>query len=285
MKLSKQQDFRRRCMVAVLWWYMKNQTKRQDCCHSGSSIYLTQESRSSLCILTNGTLFQQCSWLQSFAHWPPTRLINGCTIPWSLWRFQVDHQPSQRWIWGPSWRPHTLSPAAIQLANTFEGFYISHVSCLQNTNADALAALAATLVLLADTNYHLTVASHHLFCLKYSLEVSEVQTTSTNFEPRDWRFPIIDYALHGIFPMILGKRCLFDEGLLDSTTMQWKKYYCCSYDGILLRCLSNSESQEVIKEAHDGICGAHQPSPKLKDWLHRLGYYWPTMIVDAVKYA
>jgi len=50
-------------------------------------------------------------------------------------------------------------------------------------------------------------------------------------------------------------------------------------------CLSNSKAQEVIKEAHNGICGAHQPDPKLKDRLHRLGYYWPTMIADVVKYA
>jgi len=41
----------------------------------------------------------------------------------------------------------------------------------------------------------------------------------------------------------------------------------------------------VLKEAHDGICGAHQPDLKLKNRLHRLGYYWPTMIVDAIKYA
>jgi len=43
--------------------------------------------------------------------------------------------------------------------------------------------------------------------------------------------------------------------------------------------------QEVIKEAHDGICGAHQPDPKLKDRMHKLGYYWLTMIADAVQYA
>jgi len=41
----------------------------------------------------------------------------------------------------------------------------------------------------------------------------------------------------------------------------------------------------VLKEAHDGICEAHQPGPKLKDRLHRLGYYWPTMIADAIQYA
>jgi len=64
-----------------------------------------------------------------------------------------------------------------------------------------------------------------------------------------------------------------------------KTLYRRSYDGILLHCLSNSEAREVLKEAHDGICGVHQPGPKLKDRLHRLGYYWPTMIANAIKYA
>jgi len=76
--------------------------------------------------------------------------------------------------------------AVIQLTATFEVFYISNVSRLQNTKADALAMLAAILALLADSNYHLTVATYHLFCLKYGLEVSKVHTTSTNVEPRDW---------------------------------------------------------------------------------------------------
>jgi len=75
--------------------------------------------------------------------------------------------------------------AAIQLANTFEVFYISHVSGIQNTKADALAALTATLAFPVDTSYCLTVATRHLFCSKYGLEVSEVHTTSTNFELRD----------------------------------------------------------------------------------------------------
>jgi len=41
----------------------------------------------------------------------------------------------------------------------------------------------------------------------------------------------------------------------------------------------------VLKEAHDSICAAHKPGPKLKDRLHRLGYYWPTMIADVIQYA
>ena len=80
----------------------------------------------------------------------------------------------------------------IKLTNSFDGFYISHVSRLHNTKADALATLTAKLTLPAHTTYRLTVATRHLFCLKYGLEISEVHTTSTNFESRDWRFPIID---------------------------------------------------------------------------------------------
>ena len=41
----------------------------------------------------------------------------------------------------------------------------------------------------------------------------------------------------------------------------------------------------MLKETHDGICGAHQPGLKLKDRLHKLSYHWPTMIADAIKYA
>jgi len=136
----------------------------------------------------------------------------------------------------------------------------------QNTKADTLAALAATLALPIDTMYHLTVATRHLVCLKHVLEAKEVHITSMGFEPRDWRFPLIDYTLYGILPddpkeaASIWRRSLhFYYDLIVMTL------YRRSYDGILHRCLSNSEAQEVLQQAHDGICGAHQAGPKLKD--------------------
>ena len=54
--------------------------------------------------------------------------------------------------------------AVIKMANLFDGFYIGQVSQSQNTKADALATLAATLALPIDTTYHLTVATRHLVC-------------------------------------------------------------------------------------------------------------------------
>jgi len=88
--------------------------------------------------------------------------------------------------------------AVIKMANSFDSFYIGHVSRFQNTKADALAALAATLALSIDATYHPLVAARRLFCPKHVLKTNEVHATSTGFEPRDWWFPIIDYALHDI---------------------------------------------------------------------------------------
>jgi len=68
--------------------------------------------------------------------------------------------------------------AVIEIANSFDGFYISHVSRFQNTKADALVALVATLALLIDIDYYLTVVTRRLVCPKHVLETNEVHVTS-----------------------------------------------------------------------------------------------------------
>ena len=87
-----------------------------------------------------------------------------------------------------------------------------------------------------------------------------------NFELRDWRFSIIDYALHDILPNdpkeTVSVRRRSTQFYYDVVI---KTPYHRSYDGILFPCISNSEAQEVIKEAYDGICGAYQPGKKLKN--------------------
>ena len=103
---------------------------------------------------------------------------------------------------------------------SFDGFYTSHVSQSQNTKADALAALAAMLALPIDTTYHLTVATRHLICPKHALKTKEVHSISTDFEPTDWQFSLIDYALHDILSMTLKKLHLSDEGLFIFTIIK-----------------------------------------------------------------
>jgi len=131
---------------------------------------------------------------------PLARPWNGDTLPWILYdsKLIVNQVKGEYEV-----RHKDLVPyhhAVIEMANLFNGFYISHVSRSQNTKADALAALATTLALPVNTKYHLTVATRHLVCSKHILRTKEVYNISTNLEPRDWRFPLIDYALHGLLP-------------------------------------------------------------------------------------
>jgi len=106
------------------------------------------------------------------------------------------------------------------MANSFDGFYINHVSRFQNTKADALAALAATLVLPIDTTYHLIVATRCLVCPKHVLETNKVHVTSIGFESRDWPFSFIDYTLYDILLDDPKEAAPSDEGLYASAMIR-----------------------------------------------------------------
>lgn len=138
------------------------------------------------------------------------------------------------------------------------------------------------------------VFAHKLFYPKSAVE--EVPTSDEDFrdkgkeglltlealELREWPFPYTDYTLFGYLP----------DDLKEATTIKRKasqfyynatlRLFCrCTPDELLLRCLSNQESQEILKEACNGICGAHQFGPKLGDQIYGMGYYWPKLFSDA----
>jgi hypothetical protein len=49
----------------------------------------------------------------------------------------------------------------------------------------------------------------------------------------------------------------------------------------LLKCLSRAEGQELMKEIHVGLCGAHIGSRPLLGKVYRQGFYWPKAASDA----
>jgi hypothetical protein len=49
--------------------------------------------------------------------------------------------------------------------------------------------------------------------------------------------------------------------------------YWRTIDGVLLKCLGDEQAMEVVREVHDGICGAHQSPYKMKWLLRRAGFY------------
>ena len=61
--------------------------------------------------------------------------------------------------------------------------------------------------------------------------------------------------------------------------------YKKSINGILLKCLVESEAYIVLTETHGEICGSHQAGGKMKWMLFRQGYYWPTILKDCINYC
>ena len=96
------------------------------------------------------------------------------------------------------------------MAEKFGNFYIDHVPRQQNTRADALASLAASLALPTGVIEKIFVYSHDLYCPRTAFEdhqkptgdcqAKEALETSTGPELRDWQFPYINYAVYDILP-------------------------------------------------------------------------------------
>ena len=80
---------------------------------------------------------------------------------------------------------------------------------------------------------------------------------------QDWRVPIISYLNdpgRGAERNI--QRAVFKYILIDDDL------YRRTAEDLLLKCLDSDQSKVAMGEVHEGICGTHQPAPKMK-WLLR----------------
>jgi hypothetical protein len=62
-----------------------------------------------------------------------------------------------------------------------------------------------------------------------------------------------------------------------------KELYHRSPSGILQRCISIAEGQELLQEIHSGACDHHAAPRALVGNAFRQGFYWPTMVADATR--
>ena len=150
------------------------------------------------------------------------------------------------------------------MAERFTNFYIDYVPRKQNAHADALASLAASLALPAGTVEKILVHSHDLYCPRIALEDhqeptgdcqgKEVLESSAGPEPRDWRFPYIDYILYGILP----------EDTKEAAAIRRKapKFYY------------NAITRTLYHRSHDGILLAQRPSTLVLMMINSCSYVY-----------
>jgi hypothetical protein len=107
----------------------------------------------------------------------------------------------------------------------------------------------------------------------------EVEERSTDPE---WATDVVQYLCHGSLPE--------DKLLSRKVKMHSAQYvliggvlYQRGYTEPLLKCLNNLESEYVLKEIHEEVCGNHSCSWMLAHKVTRAEYYWPTMNKDSVR--
>ena len=100
----------------------------------------------------------------------------------------------------------------------------------------------------------------------------------------NWTTPIISYLKYGSLP----------EGKDEARRLRVRSArYVLLYDVLYkrgfsqpyLRCLSPDEANYVLKEVYEGACGNHSGARSLIHKVVHVGYYWPTIQVDAKAYV
>jgi transposase InsO family protein len=100
----------------------------------------------------------------------------------------------------------------------------------------------------------------------------------------NWQTPYLEYLLRGELPLDkveaqrLARRAKSFVLLGDE-----KELYHRSPSGILQRCISITQGQELLHEIHSGTCGHHAAPRTLVGNAFRQGFYWPTTVADATR--
>ena len=110
------------------------------------------------------------------------------------------------------------------------------------------------------------------------------QINQVDENPSSWMDPISLYLSTGQLPSERDKahKLQVQSGRFSLVDGQLFKR---SIGGPYLKCLTPEQSQYVLAELHEGICGNHPGSRTLAHRAHTQGYYWPTMRANAVNYT
>ncbi|XP_022880798.1 uncharacterized protein LOC111398075 [Olea europaea var. sylvestris] len=158
------------------------------------------------------------------------------------------------------------------LQKGFTKFKITKVLRKDNEQADALAKLIS-----ANPRRLPRIASVQILrqsSVQHVIDVMNVENEES------WIDPLFEYLTKNKLPK-------------DALTARRLKVRVASFaiiDGLLykrgftmpyLKCLRPTETQEVLVEVHEKICGNHQGATTLAFKTLRQGYYWPSMKEDA----
>jgi hypothetical protein len=115
-----------------------------------------------------------------------------------------------------------------------------------------------------------------------ALRIEEEQNGAT--PNRNWQTPYLQYLHQGELPLDKDEaRRLARHAKSFVLLGDENELYHRNPSGILQRCISITEGQELLQEIHSGACGHHAAPRALVGNAFRQGFYWPTAVADATR--
>jgi len=162
----------------------------------------------------------------------------------------------------------------------FETVMVTHVPREQNTRADILSKLAST----RTVNGNKTVIQEVLNEPSVHREKSQPLDINVIIGMEEWRAPITRYIRSGELSSDPSERTKLKRRACSFTLVEGTLYKR-GFITPLIKCFGPDQTQEVLVDVHDGICGQHLGAKALAKKVLRAGYYWPTMLKDAKDYV
>jgi ribonuclease HI len=164
--------------------------------------------------------------------------------------------------------------AVRRIEASFKGFSVKNIPREENEHTDLLTKSAAQGLPLPSEVFFETIKAPSVELMERAvLTISPVLS-------EDWRTEIVSF---------LQGNCISDDEVsnkrMEARTRPYViiegELYKHGVYSPLLKCLSRAEGQELMKEIHAGLCGAHIGSRPLLGMVFRQGFYWPKEASDA----
>ena len=162
-----------------------------------------------------------------------------------------------------------------ELLKKFIRVQVKHVPRTENSRANALAKLATA----SREDLGRLIHVKHLPEPSVSLDNREVSPVMSELR---WMDPIRDYLVEGTLPSdpkeaskLIARSARF--------TVHQGTLYKRGFSTPILKCVGKEDTDYILREVHEGICGNHIGVRTLAGKTFRQGYYWPTMLKDAVE--
>ncbi|XP_073303001.1 uncharacterized protein [Primulina huaijiensis] len=135
----------------------------------------------------------------------------------------------------------------------------------KNAEADTLAKLAASMS---------DISTREVLCFTQLL--LSIDEKIPSIQKSSWMIPIIEYIIHEKLPENRAQAAKIRKQAPTFVFLN-NVLYRRSYQGPLLKCLSEDEVAYVLREIHEGCCGEHLGGTALSRKAILAGFWWPRM--------